>query len=167
MSKTSTRATIAMTAALAFGLTGIATAATRLVPSGAPVPVTRAASTSTLASPGAHLIRVAASPAVQSEAAAMVRILSDQLTIDNTETAQLESIQRALHALVKLEIHHGVTAASAPPLSLAGCSFGGNEFPKGAEVDFTPNQSEICTDAIAGKPTYGLAWHLLKTSQTK
>lgn len=98
--------------------------------------------------------------------AVIIKLLHQQITIDHKELISLGAIQSATAVLVKRE-NSGVPAPRAAALNLAGCRYGKSMFPKGAEVEFAPTRTEICTDAIAGKPTYGLAWHLMPAPQAK
>jgi hypothetical protein len=91
-------------------------------------------------------------------------MLQKQVSIDESQNRQLHSIQQEISVLVK---HKDAGNAATRGLSLAGCRYDGHEFPKGAEVDFSPNRIQVCTDAITGRPTYGLAWHLLPLAKTK
>lgn len=160
---------ISVTTALALGLSGttIAAAATRQVAGFTPTASTLRMLQSPAAPRVAHFIRVATEPSEPSSQVPMSRFRKQQLALNRREIAELGTIRHELTDLVKIERDRVAPGATAAPLSLAGCRDGKSMFPKGAEVNFSPDRMEVCTDAVAGKPTYGLAWHLMPASQPK
>lgn len=94
-------------------------------------------------------------------------LLRQQLAIQQQTLTALQVLQGQVASLINIENSQRASTATPPRLSLAGCSANGHIFPKGATQYLSSRHKEICADAIAGKPTYGLAWHLVSENSIK
>jgi hypothetical protein len=92
-----------------------------------------------------------------------------------TELRQIIALQRAqlgeLRIIARDLATHpiaakGTVTPGSDGLSLAGCSYDKRMYPKGTTITPAPGMAQTCTDAIRGKPTYGLAWHMVNAAST-